>query len=166
MKMFHATANNVKKANIFTRKVRVSWLTKNPNGHLFHIYVNCLFFFVCFCFFFLDRFKIQSSHLQNYNFRDTLERFFQCYVMDKASCRSKLLICSQLSMTFFWKIVSYIFETIEIIVFLLYLHAFLLPSVINFTEDIYSLSGLWWSKVYLALKWWWQNLVIWGTLTP
>ena len=62
-------------------------LTKNPNGHLFHVHVICLFFFVCFCIFFLDRF-LQSSHLQNYNFRDTLERFFQCYVMDKASCRS------------------------------------------------------------------------------
>ena len=86
---------------IFTRKVRVSRLTKNPNGHLFHIHVN-FFFFV----FFLDRF-LQSSHLQNYNFRDTLERFFQCYVMDKISCRS-IPICSQLSMTFFfWKIVSY-----------------------------------------------------------
>ena len=137
MKMFHAKANNV---YIFTRKVMVSWLTKNHSGHLFHIHVNCLFFFVCFCFLILDRF-LQSSHLQNYNFRDTLERFFQCYVMDKASYRSIINLFTAVFF-FFWKIVSYIFETIKIIVFLLYLNAFLLPSVINFTEDIYSLSGL------------------------
>ena len=39
---------------IFTRKVRVSRLTKNPNGHLFHIHV--IFFFFLF-FFWIDFFK-------------------------------------------------------------------------------------------------------------
>lgn len=149
MKMFHAKANNV---YIFTRKVRVSWLTKNHSGHLFHIHVNCLFFFVCFwVFFWTDFFKalIYKTIISEILWKDSSSAMLWTKQV------AGQLICSQLSMNFFWKIVSDIFETIKIIVFLLYLNAFLWPSVINFnTEDIYSLSGLWWSKVYLALKWW------------
>ena len=44
---------------------------------------------------------------------------------------------------FFWKIISYILDTVKINVVFLHLNMFLLSSAINFTEDIYSqLSAL------------------------
>lgn len=139
MKMFHAKANTL---YIFTRKVRVSWLTKNTNRHLFYIHVICLFFFVCFCFvlffFWTDFFKalVYKTIISEIHWKDSSSA-----MLWKKQVTGQL-ICSQLSMTFFWKIISYVFETKKIIVFLLYLNAFLLSSVINFTEHIYSLSGL------------------------